>query len=131
VDERGFELNMTPLLERLQGEWMPLALVTDGNPLAESTFSFGSRTITGNETKVVFGGQVVLHAKMRLDESQSPIAVDYLNIGRGAKRVTAGIIELRGDVVRFCIAPAGGTRPTDFSSERGTGRTFSEWTRKS
>jgi uncharacterized protein (TIGR03067 family) len=131
VDERGFELNMTPLLERLQGEWMPLALVTDGNPLAESTFPFGSRTVAGNETKVVFGGQVMLHARMRFDESQSPIAVDYLNIGRGGKRLTPGIIELHGDTVRFCMASSGGSRPTDFSCERGSGRTFSEWKRKS
>jgi uncharacterized protein (TIGR03067 family) len=131
IDERAFELRMTPLLERLQGEWMPLALITNGDPLAESTFPFGLRTIAGNETKVVFGGQVMLHARMRLDESQSPIAVDYLNVGRGGKHVTPGIIELRGDVARFCMASAGGNRPTDFSSERGSGRTFSEWKRKS
>jgi uncharacterized protein (TIGR03067 family) len=130
VDERGFELTMTALLERLQGEWVPLALVTDGRPLAEAYLSFGSRTITGNETKVVFGGQVMLHARMRLDDSQSPVAVDYLNIGRGARGITLGILELRDDVVAFCIAPAGAARPTDFSCERGSGRTLSEWTRR-
>jgi uncharacterized protein (TIGR03067 family) len=131
VDERAFDVTMTPLLERLQGEWIPLALITNGHPLAEATFPFGSRTIAGNVTKVVFGGQVMLHAKMRLDESQSPIAVDYLNVGRGGKRVTPGIIELREDIVRFCMASAGGTRPIDFSCEPGSGRTFSEWKRKS
>jgi uncharacterized protein (TIGR03067 family) len=130
VDTRGFELAMTPLLEQLQGEWAPISLVTNGSPLAESTLPFGSRTITGNETQVVFGGQVMLHARMRFDESQSPIALDYLNVGRGAKGVTLGVIELRGDVLRICMATAGGSRPHDFSCERGSGRTFSEWTRK-
>jgi uncharacterized protein (TIGR03067 family) len=130
-DERDFELTMTPLLERLQGEWTPLALVTDGKPLDKSMLSFGCRTITGNETKIIFGGQVMLHAKMRLDESESPPAVDYLNVGRGAKGVTLGVIELHGDVVRFCMATAGGGRPVDFSCEGGSGRTFSEWKRKS
>lgn len=130
VEESGFELMMTPLLERLQGEWAPLALVTNGDPLAESTFPFGARTIAGNETKVIFGGQVMLHAKMRLDESQSPVAVDYLNLGRGAKGVTPGIIELKGDIVRFCMATTGGSRPGSFSSARGSGWTFSEWKRK-
>ena len=129
VDEREFALTMTPFLERLQGEWVPLALVTDGKPLEQSWLAFGSRTIAGNETKVVFGGQTMLHAKMRLDESQSPIAVDYLNIGRGSKGVTLGVIEIQDDVVRFCMAPAGGARPTDFTCERGSGRTFSEWKR--
>jgi hypothetical protein len=74
--------------------------------------------------------QIMLHAKMRLDQSQMPIAVDYLNVGRGAKGVTLGVIELEGDVVRFCVAPAGAARPVDFSCDRGSGRTFSEWRRK-
>jgi uncharacterized protein (TIGR03067 family) len=131
IDERAFDLSMTPLLERLQGEWTPMALVTDGRPLAESYLGFGSRTVTGNETKVVFGGQVMLHARMRLDESQSPVAVDYLSIRRGEKSVTLGILDLQDDVVRFCIAPAGAPRPADFSCEPGSGRTLSEWRRKS
>jgi uncharacterized protein (TIGR03067 family) len=131
VDEAGFELKTTPFLERLQGEWTPLALVTDGKPLDPSLLSYGSRTIADNETRVIFGGQVMLHARMRFDEAQSPIAVDYLSIGRGAKGVTLGVVELHDDVVRFCIAPAGAARPSDFSCERGSGRTFSEWKRKS
>jgi uncharacterized protein (TIGR03067 family) len=130
VDEREFRLNMTPLLERLQGEWMPLALVTNGDALAESTLPFGVRTVAGNETKVIFGGQVMLHARMRFDESQVPIAVDYLNLGRGGTYITRGIIEVRGDTVRFCMASAGGSRPIDFSCERGSGRTLSDWKRK-
>jgi uncharacterized protein (TIGR03067 family) len=130
IDERGFELKMTPFLERLQGEWVPLSLVTDGKPLDQSLLSFGSRTVSGNETKVVFGGQIMLHARMRLDQSQVPIAVDYLNIGRGSKSVTLGVIELHGDVVRFCMASAGGARPADFTCDHGSGRTFSEWARK-
>jgi uncharacterized protein (TIGR03067 family) len=130
IDERDFEMAMTPFLQRLQGEWAPLALVTDGKPLEQSWLTFGYRTTTGNETKVVFGGQTMLHAKMRIDESKAPVAVDYLNIGRGPKGVTLGIIELQDDVVRFCIAPAGAARPADFSCDRGSGRTFSEWKRK-
>jgi uncharacterized protein (TIGR03067 family) len=130
LDESGFALQMTPLLDRLQGEWTPLALVKDGQALQESMLAFGTRTVVGNETKVVFGGQVMVHARMRLDESQSPIAVDYLNIGRGAKGVTLGVIEFAGDVLRVCMAPAGEARPTNFTCDRGSGRTFSEWKRK-
>jgi uncharacterized protein (TIGR03067 family) len=130
VVEGSFDGPMTPLLERLQGQWVPTSLITDGKPLAEAHLPFGYRSIAGNETKVVFGGQVMLHAKMRLDEAQSPVAVDYLNVGARAHNVTRGILELRGDMVRFCIAKAGGDRPADFSCERGSGRTFSEWRRK-
>ncbi len=130
VDETAFALTLTPLLTRLQGEWAPVTLITDGQPLAAAMLSYGSRTMRGNETKVIFGGQVMVHAKIRLDESPTPIAVDYLNVGRGAKTVTLGIMELHGDLARFCTAPAGGPRPAAFSSDPGSGRIFSEWKRK-
>ena len=42
----------------------------------------------------------------------------------------ARIMDLEGDVVRFCMAPAGGSRPAEFSSEKGSGRILSEWKRK-
>jgi uncharacterized protein (TIGR03067 family) len=129
VDEAAFAQTMTPTLKRLQGEWAPVTVITNGQPLPQAMLSFGSRTMTGNETKVTFGGQVMVHAKVRIDESQTPIAVDYLNIGRGAKGVTLGIMELDGDTVRFCMAPAGGSRPGEFTSEKGSGRVLSEWKR--
>jgi uncharacterized protein (TIGR03067 family) len=130
ADEAAFQVEMTALLEDLQGEWRPVALVTDGKALPESMLAFGSRTMKANETKVVFGGQVMLHAKVRLDESQSPIGVDYLNVGKGPAIVTLGILEVNGDLMRICIAPAGAARPREFSSEKGSGRTLSEWVRK-
>jgi uncharacterized protein (TIGR03067 family) len=130
IDENEFRAEITPLLQQLQGDWTPLSVVTDGSPLPASMLAFGSRTMSGNETKVVFGGQVMLHAKVRLDESRTPIGVDYLNVGRGPATVTLGILELRGDVMRVCMAPAGAPRPADFSSEKGSGRTFSEWKRQ-
>jgi uncharacterized protein (TIGR03067 family) len=129
VDESAFAQAMTPLLQRLQGEWTPVALVTNGAPLAADLLAFGSRTMAGNETKVVFGGQTMVHARIRLDESVTPIAVDYLNIGRGGRTVTHGIFEWAGDEARFCMA-AGAARPDDFSCAVGIGRTLSRWRRK-
>jgi len=93
IDESAFELKPTPLLERLQGEWLPVSVVTSGQPLQDAYLSHGRRTQTGNETKVVFGGQTMVHALMRLDESASPIAIDYLNIGKGARAVSLGILD--------------------------------------
>jgi len=130
ADESAFVQDMTPLLQRLQGDWTPVALVTDGKPLAENFLAFGSRTVSGNETKVVFGGQTMVHARIRLDESVTPIAVDYLNIGRGGRTVTHGIFEWAGDEARFCMAAAGAARPDDFSCAAGSGRTLSQWRKK-
>ena len=130
VDESAFSAVMTPFLSSLQGEWTPVALVTSGSPLQAAMLSFGSRTIAGNETRVVFGGQVMVHAKMRIDESETPIAVDYLNIGRGPRTVSHGILALDGDVLRVCMAAAGAPRPAAFVSAPGSGHLFSEWRRR-
>lgn len=69
IDESAFALSLTPTLEGLQGEWTPVALVANGQPLADAMLAYGTRTMSGNETKVVFGGQTMVHAKIRLDES--------------------------------------------------------------
>ena len=127
VDQSGFEVAMTPLLEQLQGTWAAVKLVNDGKPLADAMLSYGSRTMAGNETKVVFGGQVMVHAKIRIDETQQPIAVDYLSIDR--KTVSLGIMELRDGVVHFCMAAAGDPRPAELSSTPGSRRTLSTWKR--
>jgi uncharacterized protein (TIGR03067 family) len=130
IDESAFTFRMTPLLERLQGEWLPVALVSSGKPLEDALLTYGVRTTIGNEAKVVFGGQTMLHAKMRFDDSAKPTAVDYLNIGRGAKSLSLGVFEWVGDQARFCMAPAGAPRPTDFSCDAGSGRTLSQWKKK-
>lgn len=131
VDEAPFAPHSTPLLATLQGEWIPTSLVNDGKPLADNLLRYGSRTMTGNETKVIFGGQVMVHARIRIDETQKPHAVDYLNIGRGPRTLTQGIMEVAGGRVRFCMAAAGAPRPAEFASPAGSGYLLSEWRRKS
>ena len=84
----------------------------------------------GNEVTVVFGGQVMVHAKIRIDERETPAAVDYLNLdGPQAGTVSRGIMEWVGDEVRFLMAGSGQPRPTDFSVPLGTG-TLSQWRRR-
>jgi uncharacterized protein (TIGR03067 family) len=131
VDKATFNIPMTPLLSRLEGTWIPTQLVQDGQALAEPMLAFGARSVTGNEVKVIFGGQTMVHVKMRADESQSPIAVDYLHVGTSLSgQVSFGIMEWRGEEVRFCMAAPGHPRPTEFSCEPGSGRTLSQWRRK-
>ena len=84
----------------------------------------------GNEVKVVFGGQVMVHAKVRVDETASPIAIDYLNLdGKQAGTVSRGIMEWVGDEVRILMPAAGQPRPADFSVELAAG-TLSRWRRR-
>ena len=126
VDASSFDVPITPLLKKLQGEWAAVELDRDGQP---AWLAFGSRTTIGNETKVVFGGQVMVHAKMRIDETVTPTAVDYLNLAGSHKGgVSLGITDWAGDEARFVMAAPGQPRPVDFTP--GPDRTLSRWRRK-
>jgi uncharacterized protein (TIGR03067 family) len=129
-DPSAFEVEMTPLLRRLEGEWVPVELVMDGNPMPAQWLAFGSRAVSGNEVTVVFGGQTMLHAKARIDEDVTPIAVDYLNLAKAQHgTVSRGIMEWVGDDVRFLMAAPGQPRPSAFAPVPRTA-TLSRWRRR-
>jgi uncharacterized protein (TIGR03067 family) len=132
ADAASFDVEMTPLLQRLEGEWSAVAIVRDGQEMPTDWLSFGSRTATGNEVKVVFGGQVMVHAKVRIDERATPAAVDYLNLSGSQKgKLSLGIMDWVGDDARFLMAVPGKPRPTSFAIAPGKGQTLSRWRRKS
>ena len=127
ADAAAFDGPLTPALRRLQGEWTPTELVMDGKPMPKEWLAFGVRTMTGNEMKVAFNGQPMAHAKVRIDETVVPAAVDYLNLmGKNKGSVSLGIMEWIGDEVRFLIAASGDPRPTDFDTVEKTA-TLSRW----
>lgn len=131
ADTASFDVAMTPLLRRLEGDWAAVALVRDGTPMPAEWLPFGSRTTTGNEVKVVFGGQVMVHARMKIDDRTTPMAVDYLNLsGSHTGKVSLGIMDWVGDDARFLVAVPGQPRPSSFAAP-GKGQTLSQWRRRS
>jgi uncharacterized protein (TIGR03067 family) len=130
VDAVDFGVETSPMLARLEGKWVPVRIVTGGVPMQQEWLAFGSRTGERNEAKVVFGGQVMLHVKMRIDESVVPIAVDYIHLhGPDTGKASKGIMQWLGDDVCFLMAGPGRERPTDFASPNGPGLTLSQWKR--
>lgn len=80
--------------------------------------------------KVIFGGQTMAHAKVRVDDRVSPMAIDYLNQhGRQQGTVSLGIMEWVGEEVRFLIAAPGKPRPRDFR-EVAPDATLSRWRKR-
>lgn len=131
VDPASFDAPLTPLIERMQGEWVPTALVRDGVPMNDQWLAFGSRVGTGNEVKVIFGGQTMVHAKVRVDERATPIAIDYLGLSGAAKdKISFGILEWIDDELLVVMSQPGDERPTEFTADKGSGRTLSRWRRK-
>ena len=113
----------------LEGEWLPVQLFSDGKPMPNEWLARGSRSMKGNELRVVFGGQTMVHARVRVDETTMPRPIDYFDLRAGSKgTVSHGILEWIGDEVRILMAPAGAVRPTSFTDAPQAG-TLSRWRR--
>lgn len=130
LDEAAFEFSAAPIFDRLAGNWLAVEAVRDGQALPASTLAAGKRVGSRNETKVSFGGRVMIDARMRIDITCTPLEIDYLHTSGAAKgKVQHGIMAWVNDDVRFCMAAPGDLRPTDFSCRSGSGRTLSTWRR--
>ncbi len=130
ADVAGFDVTSSPLLARLDGEWAAVRLVAKGEEMRKDWLAFGTRSAKGNEVKVVFGGQVMVHARVRIDEAVSPIAVDYLHLAGAPKgKVSHGIMQWLGDEACFLMAAPGEPRPDGFDAPTPT-QTLSQWKRK-
>jgi uncharacterized protein (TIGR03067 family) len=127
-DAAGFEYIESATLTRLQGEWAAVKIVGNGQEVPAAMLPTGLRTATRNELKVSFGGQLIIHALVRIDEGTEPIQVDYYNLGGMTKgTVQHGIMKWVGDDVLFTMAAPAQPRPTDFTAPAGSGRTLSQW----
>jgi uncharacterized protein (TIGR03067 family) len=130
-DRAGFAFVETATLARLQGEWTAQKIVRDGLELPAMMLRTGRRVAVKNEIKISFGGQLMIHALVRIDESKNPIHVDYCNVGGACPdTVQHGIFEWQDEDACFCMAAPGQPRPADFTCASGSGRTFSQWRMK-
>ena len=124
----GFDYVETSTLTKLQGQWTPVKIVRDGVDLPPMMLRTGLRSAKTNEVKITFGGQTMIHALVRLDESRDPMHVDYYNLGGACKgAIQLGLMKWIDDEVCFCMAASNDPRPVDFTCPAGSGRTFSQW----
>ena len=127
-DATAFGYVASPTLDRLQGDWTATRIVRDGAELPASMLSVARRSAMRNELTISIGGRNAIEALVRVNETTSPVEIDYLNIGGMAKgTVQHGIMEWRSGEACFCMAAPGQPRPTDFTSEAASGRTLSCW----
>ena len=128
IDPVGFDYVRSPTLTRLQGEWTAEKLVLNGQELPSMMCRTGQRTAKANELKIHFGGQLMIHALVRIDENAVPIRIDYYHLAGPTKgAIQHGIMEWRDDVACSCMAAPGSDYPTDFACLVGSGRTLSHW----
>ena len=126
----GFDFVESPTLAKLQGQWTPVKIVRDGQELPTMMLRTGLRSAQANEVKISFGGQTMIHALVRLDESKEPIHVDYYNLAEACKgTIQFGLMKWIDNEICFCMATPNDPRPADFTCPAGSGRTFSQWKR--
>ena len=114
----------------IEGEWPMVSAVLDGKALAPEMVKWCKRVTRGNVTQILAGSQSMLDAEFTLDASQTPSHIDYVNrSGKNKGKAQAGIYELSGDALRICTAAPGGTRPAEFASTKGDGRSYTVWRR--
>ena len=127
----GFEFIESPTLTKLQGQWTAVKIVRDGQELPAMMLRSGLRSATKNEVTISFGGRTMIQALIRIDESTTPIHVDYYNTdGMSKGTIQEGIFQWIGEEACFCTAAPGQPRPGDFTCAPGSGRTLSQWRAK-
>ncbi len=112
----------------IEGEWAMLSGVFNGQPLQPDWVKFCKRVTRGAVTTVVAGPQTMLKARFALDTSQTPNAIDYVNLhGSNKGKSQLGIFERQHHELKICVSAPGKPRPKDFSSKRGDGRNYTVW----
>ncbi len=116
-----------PDLARLQGTWSTVSLISSGRPVAAAHLPPQPGPVTalayeGDRWLVLMDGQTVATGVTRLDSSKTPKEIDILDAsGVKTDKSQLGIYELDGDTYKYCLAPPGKPRPTEFASPPGSG----------
>ena len=91
------------------------------------------RVITFEEARYTIrdGGKVLVEATFKLDPSKKPKTFDLTITSEGDNKgkTQLGVYKIDGDTLMFCIAPFDGARPTEFASEKGSGRILTTYKR--
>lgn len=118
----------TPAMERLQGDWVPLEVVNNGQALPANFLSFGLRSCNGSRTTVTFGGQKMIDVFAKAFDDGT---IDYL-VASGPKvnDLQYGIYRLENGVLTICMSDSGQPRPIEFTSEIDSGHTLTRWKKK-
>ncbi len=108
--------------KKLQGNWAVASCQVNGVTLPQQAFAKVVITIAGNQMTFRDGDKVYDQLTFTLDPSTRPRSMDLthtLGLKKGTKDL--GIYEIRRTGVKICYTPPRLKRPTDFTSDKGSG----------
>jgi uncharacterized protein (TIGR03067 family) len=116
-------------LDGMQGTWNLVSAMEDGKALPQDKVKQTTIVVKGNTFH--FPGlaedATARAGTFKLDATKNPKEMDTTS---AEKEVMLGIYELEPDSYKVCFAPAGKPRPTNFSSEPGSGQILQVWERQ-
>jgi len=117
-------------LEKLSGTWLTVSLVNDGKSIVDEKTPPKEGPTTklvydGNKWMIKVGDKTVASGIFKIDATKSPKEIDVMDeSGKANDKTKLGIYELDGDTYKFCLAPAGKPRPSEFTSKEGSGHSL-------
>jgi uncharacterized protein (TIGR03067 family) len=116
-------------LDGMQGIWNLVSAMEDGKALPEDKVK--QTTIVVEDNTFSFPGlaedATARAGTFKLDATKNPKEIDTTS---DEKELSLGIYELEPDRYKVCFAPPGKPRPTNFSSEPGSGQILQVWERQ-
>ena len=116
-------------LDGMQGTWNLVSAMEDGTVLPEDKVRQTTIVVKGNTFRFpgLADDATATAGTFKLDTTKNPKEMDSTS---AEKEVSLGIYELEPGSYKVCFAPAGKPRPTDFSSEPGSGQILQIWERQ-
>jgi uncharacterized protein (TIGR03067 family) len=117
-------------LDKLQGAWLTVTLVNDGKTVVDEKTPAkpgpaNKLVYDGNKWLINVGDKTVASGNFKIDSTKKPKEIDIMDdSGIKNDKTKLGIFELDGDTYKFCLAPAGKPRPSDFTSKAGSGHSL-------
>jgi len=116
---------------KLEGTWSTVSLVNDGKTLVDEKAPpkegpAAKLVYHDNKWSIKVGDKVVAGGTFKIDADKKPKEIDIFDeSGVKNEKTKLGIYQIDGDTYKYCLAPAGKPRPTEFASKAGSGNTLS------
>jgi uncharacterized protein (TIGR03067 family) len=109
--------------KKYQGTWRVVSLQVDGKPALESD---AKKITVVNHVDGTWSIRVddkeIAKGTSEIDPTQNPKTIDFTpSEGSERGKLFLGIYEIKGDSRKLCYAPTGRQRPSEFSSQPGSG----------
>ncbi len=111
--------------EAMQGTWTIESLTLDGNKLPPEQLKNWRRIVERSHATWKNGTETMIELDIKFDPSQKPMTLDSkIATGEDKGKTLLAIYELKDDKLRVCFANLGKPRPTEFSSNPGSGQSL-------